>query len=243
MRTPDTATAVDSPRATGPLRDVRGFWRILLAVIAPLPMLAKGIYYLLSPIEGGAAFKDAVAAFTTRQQLAGSLVWLDVVFVAGLVPATFAVAWVARRGAPRLATAGAVVALLGFLTGVSLLGGVLTPAYVTVRHGLDIAAMARLDEALNGEPLILVAGLLFIVGVVFGLGLLGAALWRSRAVPAWAGIALMAGGITHPFVPTTIGQGVGLLIAAVGFAGASIVLVRMSNDAFDLPAVRASAKA
>jgi hypothetical protein len=34
---------------TKPVRDRRGFWRILLAVILPLPMLAKGVFYMLTP--------------------------------------------------------------------------------------------------------------------------------------------------------------------------------------------------
>ena len=231
----DSTTSI-APPATKPLRDVRGFWRILLAVIAPLPMLAKGIFYLLSPVEGDAGFKETVTAYAAHQQLVGMLKWFDVVFVVGLIPATFAVAWVARRGAPRLATAGAVISLLGFFAGIALLGGVETPALVTVQHGLDVDAMAALDQALQTEALLGIAGLLFIVGIVFGLGLLGAALWRSRYAPAWMGIALLIGGSTHPFIPSHVGQGIGLLVAAVGFAGASVALLPMRNDEFDLPA-------
>jgi hypothetical protein len=218
-----------------PPRDVRGIWRVLLAVIAPLPALAKGIFYLLSPVDGDADFKETVAAFANHRQLLDALKWLDVVFVAGLIPATFAVAWVARRGAPRLTTAGAVIALLGFFAGLTLLGGVETPALVTVQRGLDVDSMAALDHALNNDPLLEIASLLFIVGIVFGLGLLGAALWRSRYAPAWMGIALMVGGATHPFIPGHLAQGIGLLVAAVGFAGASVALLRMTNDGFDLP--------
>jgi hypothetical protein len=96
--------------------------------------------------------------------------------------------------------------------------------------------MGELDEALRTEPLLGIASLLFIVGIVFGLGLLGIALWRSRVVPAWMGIALAVGAFTHPFIPNNIGQGIGLLIAAVGFSGASVALLRMRNDQFDLPA-------
>jgi hypothetical protein len=33
-------------------------------------------------------------------------------------------------------------------------------------------------------------------------------------------------------------QGIGLLVAAAGFAGASAALLRMRNDEFDLPPVR-----
>jgi hypothetical protein len=219
---------------------VRTFWRVLLAAVAPLPMLAKGIYYLLTPVEGGAGFDETLAAVTAHERLAGLLMWLDVVFVVALVPATFAVAWVARRGAPRLTTAGALISLLGFLAGVALLGGVMTPALATVRHDLDPGTMAAFSDAMEGEPLMGVAGLLFISGVVIGLGLLGAALWRSRSAPAWAGIAIMVGGITHPFVPGSIAQGVGLLVAAAGFAGASYALLRQPDDAFDLPPARVS---
>lgn len=235
---PETS-APGSPVPAKPLRDMRGFWRILLAVIAPLPFLAKGVFYLLTPVEGDTGFRETVAVFAGNPQLVSTLKWLDVVFVVGLVPATFAVAWVARRGAPRLATAGASIALLGFLAG-SLLGGVVTPALVTVQHGLDIDAMANLDQALHNEPLLGVASLLFIVGVVFGLGLLGAALWRSRVAPAWMGIALLIGGATHPFIPNHVGQGAGLVLAAVGCVGATVALLRMRNDEFDLRPARST---
>jgi hypothetical protein len=233
--TSETRLATTAVTAAKPPRDVRGFWRILLAVIAPLPILAKGIFYVISPVDGDADFRESVAAFANHRQLLGAMKWLDVVFVVGLIPATFAVAWVARRGAPRLTTAGAVIALLGFFAGLTLLGGVETPALLTVQHDLDVNTMAELDQALHSEPLLGIASLLFIVGIVFGLGLLGAALWRSRYASAWMGIALMVGGATHPFVPGHVAQGIGLLVAAIGFAGASVALLRMTNDRFDLP--------
>lgn len=112
---PGTRTAAEGPgrvRTVGEAHDVRGFWRILLAVIAPLPLLAKGVFYLLVPVNGDASYADTVAAFTTHQGRLGPLELLDVVFVVGLIPATLAVAWVTRRGAPRLTTYGAVTALV-----------------------------------------------------------------------------------------------------------------------------------
>jgi hypothetical protein len=218
--------------------DARAFWRVLLAVIAPLPMLAKGTQYLLNPVDGDAGFRETVAAYAAHRQLLDVLTWLDAVFVVGLIPATVAVAWVARRGAPRLTTVGAAIALPGFFAGIALLGGVETPALVAVRHGVDVNAMAKLSDALDNEPLLLVASLLFIVGVVIGLSVLGIAMWRSRAASAWMGIALAVGGFTHPFIPGHVAQGIGLLVAAAGFAGASIALLRMRNDEFDLAPVR-----
>src|SRR5258706_13564647 len=155
---------------------------------------------------------------------------------AGLAPPPRPAPGGARAGLPPLAGAGAVIALHALLAVIALLSGVETPAQVTVQHNLDINAMSALDQALQKEPLLAIAGLLFIVGIVFGLGLLGAALWRSRYAPAWMGIALMIGGATHPFIPGHVGQGIGLLVASVGFAGASVALLRMRNGEFDLPA-------
>ena len=227
---------IQAPRATNkPLRDVRGFWRILLAVIAPLPMIAKGIHYLLSPVGGDTNFRDTVAAYEAHRSLVINLRWFDAVFLLLLIPAIYAVAWVSRRGAPRLTTAGAFISLLGCLAGFGLTGGVATPELLTVMNNLDVDTMSRIYDAAQTDPIGGIAGLLFIIGIVFGLGLLGAALWRSRAVPAWMGIAIMVGGITHPFIPHQIGQGIGLFIAAAGFAGATLVLLRQSNDDFDLP--------
>jgi hypothetical protein len=226
------------PAPARPLRDTRGFWRILLAVILPMPMLAKGVYYLLTPVAGDVTFEESVTELQARAELLETLKWLDAVFVVTLIPATIAVAWVARRGAPRLTTVGAVIALSGFLAGIALLGGVVTPAMVTVQHDLDVTSMAALDDALQQEPLLGIASLLFIAGIVLGLGLLGVALMRSRYAPAWVGIAVLVGGATHPFIPNAVGQGIGLFVAAAGFAGVGVGLLRMSNDEFDLPAAR-----
>lgn len=238
MTATETTTSTATAAAAKPLRDVRGFWRVLLAILAPLPMLAEGIYYVLVPVAGDSSFPDTVAAFAAHKQLMEVITWFGAVFVVGLIPATFAVAWVARRGAPRLTTWGAGIALLGFMTGFPMLGGPINTSYMTVHAGLDATSMGTLDDALHNQPLLGVASLLFIVGIVFGLGLLGLALWRSRVAPAWMGIALALGGFTHPFIPNHVGQGIGLLVAAVGFAGASYALLRMPNDQFDLPTQR-----
>jgi hypothetical protein len=227
--------SIEGASTIGPVHDRRGVWRILLALIAPMPMLAKGVFYLISPTPGDAPFTSTVAAMEAHRELLEPMKWLDAVFVVTLIPATVAAAWVARRGAPRLTTVGALIALSGFLAGIALLGGVETPELVTAQHHLDPTTMSALRDTMEGEPLMGIASLLFIVGVVFGLGLLGGALKRSRAVPAWAAIAVMVGGATHPFIPTSVGQGIGLLVAAAGFAGVSVALLKMTNDQFDLP--------
>jgi len=237
MSTINTTTSPATATAKSPA-DVRGFWRILLAVIAPVPMLAKAVDYGFHPVPGGdSPFGQTVAAWAAHQGAYTVLQWFNMAFVVLLVPATFAVAWVARRGAPRLATAGAVLAITGFLAGISSTPNDDQLAYTTAHEHLDVSTMTRLDEALQASPTAAVASLIFIVGLTIGLLVLGIALWRSRAVAAWMGIALALGGLTHPFMPGNAAIATGLVITAIGFAGASVALLRQRNDEFDLPAI------
>lgn len=235
MSTTDSAAAAATTRTQAP--DVRGFWRILLAIVAPLPMLFMGIQYVLLPVDGGVPFEDSVAAFAAHQDRLDLLEWLQVPFLVLLIPATFAVVWATRRATPRLTTAGALIALTGLFAGFGILGGAPRLENVTVTEGIDVATAARIATAFEEHPLTLIGGLLFILAVAVGLLLLGIALWRSRVAPAWMGWALALGGFTHPFMPGHVVAGIGLVVAALGFAGASVALLRMRNDEFDLPAV------
>jgi hypothetical protein len=232
-RVPSATSNKTPPRRS----DTRTFWRLLLAVVAPLPMLCMGIVYVLKPFEGDAALPDTVAAVTAHRQLSEVLLWLGVPFLVGLIPAVIAVAWVTRRRTPLLTTVGAVWTLLGCLGAFPLLAPDDLLAYLTVTERLDVATVAALDEAWWALPVTGAAALLFISGIVVGLPLLGIALWRSRVAPRWMAIALIIGGATHPFLPNHVVAGIGLLVAGLGFAGATRALLRMTNDEFDLPPV------
>jgi hypothetical protein len=236
--TSTTTPGVSTDPGTGTqLKDVRGFWRILLAVIAPLPLLAEAVYYFAMPSRSGENFADTVAGVTGHESTVMALQWVGAIFTAGMIPATFAVIWVSRRGAPRLTTAAAVLTLVGFLFGFTRMPNDDMFAAITVQEGLDATTVGRLDEAFWAHPMVGAVSLLWIIGLAIGQLLLGIALWRSKAAPAWAGIALAIGGFTHPFMPTNIAQGLGLIVGAAGFAGASYALLRMRNDDFDLPAL------
>jgi hypothetical protein len=232
------ASAEENSLPTSPrVRDTRSFWRLLLAFVAPVPMAVMGVVYVIRPVEGGAAFTDTVAGVEAHRQLFDVMMWLGLPFLIGLIPAVIAVAWVTRRRSPVLTTVGAVWALLGCLSAFPL--GVPDDllAYLAVREGLDVATIAALDAAWWVLPPVGGAALLFISGIVVGLPLLGLALWRSRVAPRWMAIALIVGGVTHPFLPNHVIAGIGLLIAAAGFASATVALLRMTNDEFDLPPV------
>ena len=67
----------DSTGRTKRVRDRRAFWRILLAVILPLPMLAKGIHYMLSPVGGDVTFTETVTVLEAHPDMLETLKWLD----------------------------------------------------------------------------------------------------------------------------------------------------------------------
>jgi hypothetical protein len=233
MSTATTADPTPTLARTG--RDLRGFWRVLLAVVAPLPWLAKAVNYAVVATPGDAPFGDTVRYLSAHRHAYAVLQWFDTAFVVLVVPSVIAVAMVARRGAPLLTTVAAGLAGLGFLFGITRGANDDMLAYLTATKGLDVATVGRLDEAYQANPTAAVGSLLFIVGLVFGTLLLGIALWRSRAVPRWTAVALAVGGFTHPFIPSHYGVAAGLVVAAVGFCGASYALLRMTDDEFDLP--------
>jgi hypothetical protein len=229
-----TMTRVAAPPRTR--RDVRSFWRIALAVIAPLPLLAMGLSYTISPYGGDDPFASTVAAMRDHHAVALAAMLLGVPFLLLLVPATAALAWVTRRRAPLLATVGACLTVPGFLAAFALLPPDSNFQWTVANHpGLDVDAVAKLDDAMWAQPIAGAAILMFLIGITIGLPILGVAMWRSRLAPAWLAACLIAGTATHIFLPTSLLKGLGLLVGAVGFAGVTRALLRTRNDEFDLP--------
>jgi hypothetical protein len=215
--------------------DDRGFYRKALAVVAPLPMLAMGTIYLLTDMPGAGAFKDMLTAATRQESTLNVMSWVQLLFFAFLVPAVIAVAAVTRARSPKLTAVGIALTVPGLALGCSNGPGDTGLALITVQKHLDVPGMTELDREMQKLPTAGVSSLLFIIGIVIGLLLLGIALARSGAVPVWFGVALAFGGFTHPFMPTHVLAGVGLYIAAIGFAGASLGLLRIRNDQFAPP--------
>ncbi len=54
-----------------------------------------------------------------------------------------------------------------------------------------------------GVPAVGLASLLFILGITIGIPVIGIALFRSQVAPRVFGLALVFGGFTHPFMPTS----------------------------------------
>lgn len=217
--------------------DARGFWRVLFAIVLPLPWLAKGVqYFVQRPYDDTAT---QIIRWNHDQAYAW-LQWFDTAFVILVVPSVVAASWVARRGSPRGATAGLILLGGGFLTALGRLVNGDLLAWVAAQKHYDPALIGRFSDDLDAQPQVGLGGLAFIVGIVFGSIVLGIALWRSHAVPTWVAAAVGLGGCTHPFLQFEHHVvGIGLCVLAAGCVGISAKLLAMPNDEFDLPPVLA----
>lgn len=123
----------------------------------------------------------AVAAPSAMQLAA----WLDLTILFFL-PALVVVAGLAGARTTRLGWTASVIAIGTTLPGIAY---VLVPdvLYSEAAHG---AVSAGAIEAYQNSAVVSVATLVFLVGHVVGLLLLGIALWRARSVPRWAGVCL-----------------------------------------------------
>ncbi|MGW2765927.1 hypothetical protein [Streptomyces sp. NPDC001275] len=228
----DASTRVPTRR---PVRDLRGFWRVTAAVVAPLPALAVAVDMLVVPFPPGADFRRAIAGSAAHLGAARAALWLSLVFVLLMIPATLVTAWTARRGAPRLALYGGLLTMTAFAASMGAPDSD-QAALVAAEKGLDPGLATALDDAVQAHP---VAGLLtvfFLLGQAIGLALLGLALWRGRVTHAWVGAALAVSGPAHLLgAVSTTACAMSWVVTAVGYAGASVTLLRTGDDDFDLP--------
>jgi hypothetical protein len=148
------------------------------------------------------------------------------------VPAAFAMARLARRGARKLSSIGICLAVLG--SGLS--GLLVTDMYdlSIARHvgttaGVPISDMTDVPFAALG---FVTMGMLTSLGLIVGLVLLAIAMRRARLAPLWPALAMLAGFVTafgaHDLLRSAIGFGA----MGVGIAFLGVKVLRMSDERF-----------
>lgn len=240
MATP-SATRTESHPTTS-AHDARPLWRVLLAVVVPIPWLAKGVQYIVEESSFGSG-ADQIRAWTGDHSWSW-LQWLDTLFVVLVVPSIIAMVLVSRRGSPRLATAATIVMGGGFLMVLPLNIGSDPLAWEAARGGFDPTTTGAFIDALQEGPRAGLGALGFITAIIIGSVLVWLALWKSRAVSPVAAALVGLGGSTHPFLSFEHHvHGLGLVVLAAGCAAVSARLVRMTDDDFDLPPTGSSTRA
>lgn len=230
--TPMTTTLAP-PQATV-RSDTRTLRRVAAAVLLPLGPLSVAILRGILPYfttDSSQDVLDGVAAAPGRMD---AVVWLGLLAALTLVPSALAAARLAQRRMPRLTLAAVALLVPGYL------------ALPIVNNDILVRAAAELDrpvgvqivDAAGGHGAVLVAGVLFIVGHVVGMVLLGAALWRAHAVPAWAGLALVVSQPLHfvfaVIAPNAVLDACAWGLTALGLAVAAVRVLRTADDDWDL---------
>lgn len=233
------ATTVEPMSSDGvPARDTRGFWRLLLAVLAPIAPLAAVFGAVIQPWKYSAEPGDLIASIAAHPGAERTAAWFNVLAGGLAVVSIIALGWATHRRAPLLTAIGGLLCALGMQVQAQL-PSLDVLAVAGLGRGVDRAVLATLIAGVADHP-IEVLGILGFLGHVVGQILLGVAVWRSRIAPWWFSLALivsgplqMVGGATDS-VPIA---GAGWLLNAVGFGAATYALLRLRDDEFDLPPV------
>lgn len=148
------------------------------------------------------------------------------------VPAAFAMARLARRGARKLSSIGITLAVLG--SGLS--GLLVTDFYdLSIARHVGTTAGAPISD-MKDVPLMtfgfITTGMLTSLGMILGLVLLAIAMRRARLAPLWPAISILVGFVigfgAHGMLRATVAFGV----LCVGIAFLGVKVLRMSDERF-----------
>ena len=155
--------------------------RRALAVLLPVGPLAVAILRGILPYyttDSNTVLAARVAAHQGAEQI---VLWLTVIAILTLIPAVITAGLMARRGAPRLGTAGLVLSFAGLMfLGSPSIAGPDTVALGAARIGMAPGTVGRLLSSIGALGPVSLGSALFVAGHVIGLILLGIALWRRR---------------------------------------------------------------
>lgn len=171
---------VDVARSTGADRAAR----LLLAGCLVGGPLATIVVRAAIPASSTASVARTISDYAAHPGATRTVLIADA-FVFLLVPAALAAAGLAWRRAPVLALSAAVVSFVGW-TAIMLLIAQDALVAVAGRSAYAGAQATAITDAWSNDTLVAVWFAVFIVGHIVGTVLLGAALWRARAIPRWA---------------------------------------------------------
>lgn len=193
----------------------------LSLIAAPVVMAASEM--LRFRVEGGTytGTEEHLARVAANAGLWDIMTVLNMVAVILFVPAILGLVHLVRDGAPVLAHIGGGLALVGTLGA----AGHNVFAFVFDGAMAQVAArehMVELSAELEERTTFLVVLLMFVVGFVLGLLLLGVGLYRSHTAPRFAGAAIVLGMLVFANAGTSLSMTLvssALLTVGMGAAG------------------------
>lgn len=206
---------VDGTRATR-LRGV-----VLVAAAGPLAITVLRGILPYSTDDPSLTIVDKIAAAPAAQT---AVLWLSYLALLTLPLGVLIVGRAAAAARPVLGRIAATLAWIGF---VSLFWIVATDqlALAGAASGIPSGTVAALTDAVNAEPTVSVATLVFVAGHILGTVLLGIALWR--VLPRWVAAALIVSQPLHlvfaVVVPNHLLDALAWALTTLGFAWTAAV--------------------
>lgn len=242
VMSPLTKTRSKQPILRTPA-DLRGFWKLFAAVLIVLAPLSVMIGRGIMPYWTTDSSLSIVEKTLAHQDLVSMMGWTGIVTGPVLLLGVLAVAYVARRGSPVLATLGAGLSFLAWCMGSATVD--LDYLVITLgQNGFDAHSITQLADLLQNTALATVTGIIWLIGHIVGMVLIGIAVVRAGLVSWWVGIALIISQPMHfisaVIIPSrlldlTLGWG----LTTLGCAVVALAVARMTNDQWDLaPQVR-----
>lgn len=228
VETPRTAARHDVPQ----VRDPRSFRRVLGALLMPIGPAVVAVLRLVA--QDDTHLGERIAESPGSQLWYGIAGWL-VLFT--LVPGAYAAVHLARRRRPVLAAWTGAFLIPGYL-GMTALIAPGAAAHAGLAIGLAPAVASELAGAAFGAPGVAVPVLVFVVGHIVGVVLLGVLAIRARLLPAAFGVALAASQVVH-LVATILGlpwlDFIGWGTTALGMGLLGWRMLHTPDDEWDLP--------
>lgn len=225
-----------------PTRDLRGFWRIALAIALPVGPLLVTLARAVMPYWTSDDPATVVTKVAAAPDAMNTLLWLGALLTPAMIISMLTLGYVARRGAPVLATVGTVLSFAAYA-----LWGATGNADYTITTLL--AAGYRVDEVvtltghLDGSVLSMVVGSFWVLGHILGLVLLAVALHRARVLPLWAATLMALSQPVHLVAAVIVPSRWLDVFGGWGLTTFTCVLVslylwRMRDEEFDLAPAR-----
>jgi len=195
----------------------------LCCFAAPATLL---LAMLVHPGEGPGGLVATVAAEPGRIQVSALLIMLTAIL---FVPALVGILQLVRERGVVLGHLAVALTIVGAI-GHAVFAGFQIVLSGALESGVGERQLTAMVEGTPNAGFVVVL-LTFLAGFFPGLLLLAIALWRSRTVPVWAPIGLVALVVTD-FVPLAGGRLVAALVPAFGvvcFGAIGLVLLRMTD--------------
>ena len=238
-------TLTAEPTTTRPAdrtRDPRTAWRVALAIALPIGPLLVTLARAVMPYWTSDDPATVVAKMAAAPGAMNALLWLGALLTPFVIVSMLTLGYVARRGAPVLATIGTVLSFGAYAVW-GATGNADYTASVLLRSGYSVEEVTTLTGHLDATALSAVVGFFWVLGHILGLVILAVALHRARVLPLWAATVMALSQPVHLVAAVILPSRWLDVIGGWGMTTLTCALVavhiwRTRNEDWDLPPVR-----